>query len=212
MAGNNVIIDVRNVSKVYEGGKVEALKSASFSIRDGEFVSVIGTSGSGKSTLLNILGLLDMSNSGEVVYNGTQLSAIKDHDRFRSHTVGFVFQLHNLLPTRTALENVEIPMVEGSLSRSDRRKRAKELLEAVGLGERLDFIPSRLSGGQGQRVAIARALANNPKVVLADEPTGSLDRESTDEIMDLLKKINREHKTTMIVITHNPAISAWLTV
>lgn len=207
MTVNNILIETRNLSKVYEGGNVHALKGVSFTVRAGEFVAIIGPSGSGKSTLLNLLGALDRPTAGEAIFGGESLSKIRDLDRFRAQTVGFVFQLHNLLPTLTALENVEASMREGKLRGNARRVRAKELLEAVGLAGRINFLPTKLSGGERQRVAIARALANDPMVVLADEPTGNLDTQATVEVMELLKKINREYGTTFIVVTHNPGVA-----
>jgi ABC-type lipoprotein export system ATPase subunit len=186
---------------------VHALDKVNLTICAGEFVAVMGPSGSGKSTLLNLLGALDRPTSGVCQVAGQNLAKIRDLDRFRSKTVGFVFQLHNLIPTLTALENVEIPLQEEKMSDAARRERAERLLKLVGLGDRMHFMPAQLSGGQRQRVAIARALANNPAIILADEPTGNLDSKSTDEIMDLLRDLNREEGTTFIVVTHNPAVA-----
>ena len=203
-----IVVETNNLTKIYgDGDGVCALDGVSFSIHAGEFVAVMGPSGSGKSTLLNILGALDRPTSGVCKVNDRDLAKVKDLDRFRSKTVGFVFQLHNLIPTLTALENVEVPLQEENMSDGARRKRAEELLALVSLSDRIHFMPSQLSGGQRQRVAIARALANHPAIVLADEPTGNLDSKSTDEIMDLLRKLNREHGTTFIVVTHNPAVA-----
>jgi ABC-type lipoprotein export system ATPase subunit len=207
MNENNFLVEARDLSKVYESGNVQALKGVSFGVRAGEFVSVIGPSGSGKSTLLNLLGALDRPTSGEVLFGGELLSHIRDLDRFRAQTVGFIFQLHNLLPSLTALENVEVFMQGGRLRGSARRVRAMELLTAVGLAARMKFLPTKLSGGERQRVAIARALANEPMVVLADEPTGNLDTQATGEVMALLKNLNRERGTTFVVVTHNPAVA-----
>ena len=201
-----VVVETINLTKTYEG-EVHALDGVSLTICAGEFVAVMGPSGSGKSTLLNLLGALDRPTSGVCRVAGQELASVKDLDRFRSKTVGFVFQLHNLIPTLTALENVEIPLQEEKMSDAARRARAKHLLEIVNLGDRMNFVPGQLSGGQRQRVAIARALANKPSLILADEPTGNLDSKSTDEIMDLLRKLNREQGTTFIVVTHNPAVA-----
>jgi ABC-type lipoprotein export system ATPase subunit len=203
-----IVVETRNLTKIYgDGNGVRALDGVSFTIRAGEFVAVMGPSGSGKSTLLNILGALDRPTSGVCLVNGQELAKVKDLDRFRSKTVGFVFQLHNLIPTLSAAENVEVPLQEENMSDAARRKRAEELLNVVGLSDRLNFMPAQLSGGQRQRVAIARSLANRPAIILADEPTGNLDSKSTDEIMDLLGKLNREQGTTFIVVTHNPAVA-----
>lgn len=200
------VVETENLSKIYDHG-VRALDAATLKICAGEFVAIMGPSGSGKSTLLNILGALDRPTSGTCRVNGQDLSQVKNLDRFRSQVVGFVFQLHNLIPTMTSVENVEIPLYEERLRASVRRKRAEELLNSVGLGDHLHSLPSQLSGGERQRVAIARALANHPSLVLADEPTGNLDSKSTDDIMDLLRQLNREQGTTFVVVTHNPAVA-----
>ena len=203
-----IVVETINLTKIYgDDGGVRALDGVSFTICAGEFVAVMGPSGSGKSTLLNILGALDRPTSGVCKVNDQDLAKVKDLDRFRSKTVGFVFQLHNLIPTLTALENVEVPLQEENMSNAARRKRAEELLNRVSLSDRVHFMPAQLSGGQRQRVAIARALANHPAIILADEPTGNLDSKSTDEIMDLLRNLNREHGTTFIVVTHNPTVA-----
>jgi ABC-type lipoprotein export system ATPase subunit len=166
----------------------------------------MGPSGSGKSTLLNMIGALDAPTLGQVFVAGEDLAQLENVDEFRAETVGFIFQLHNLLPTLTAQENVEVPMM-GQRSRSERQQRSRRLLEMVGLGDRLDHLPNQLSGGQRQRVAVARALANEPPLVLADEPTGSLDSEAGHELMQLLKDLNREQGTTFLVVTHDPAVA-----
>ncbi len=201
------VVETIELTKVYDNGAVRALDKVNLVINSGEFVAVMGPSGSGKSTLLNLLGALDRPTSGVCRVAGQNLAEVRDLDHFRSKTVGFVFQLHNLIPTLTAVENVEIPMQEENLSDSARRQRAEELLKLVGLGDRMHFLPGQLSGGQRQRVAIARALANNPALILADEPTGNLDSKSTDEIMDLLRQLNREQGTSFVVVTHNPAVA-----
>ena len=208
MMESNVVVEARELTKIYgDGDGVRALDAVNLQICAGEFVAVMGPSGSGKSTLLNILGALDRPTRGVCLVNGQDLAKVRDLDRFRSKTVGFVFQLHNLIPTLTSVENVEVPLQEEKMSDAARRKRAIELLTLVGLEQRIHFLPSQLSGGQRQRVAIARALANKPAIILADEPTGNLDSKSTDEIMDLLRQLNREHGTTFIVVTHNPAVA-----
>ena len=197
------IIETQDLSRVYgDGEQIRALDHVNLTVAPGELVAVMGPSGSGKSTLLNVLGALDRPTSGKVFVNGQDLSKIRNHDNFRGYTVGFVFQLHNLLPTLNALENVEVPMM-GHLSANSRRKRAKELLGLVGLGDRMKHLPSQLSGGQRQRVAVARALANNPPLVLADEPTGNLDSTSGAELMMLINDLNHSQGTTFIVVTHD---------
>lgn len=204
----NVVVETQNLTKIYgDGGEVHALDGVNLTVHVGEFIAIVGPSGSGKSTLLNMLGALDRPTSGEVIINGTPISKVKDIDHFRGKTIGFVFQTHNLIPTLTAHENVEVPMYETSLSGSQRRARANELLDLVGLGKRKTFLPNQMSGGERQRVAVARALANHPVIVLADEPTGNLDSKTTEEIMALFETLHSEHNTTMIVVTHNTQVA-----
>jgi ABC-type lipoprotein export system ATPase subunit len=203
----NLMIETLDLTRIYgDGEEIRALDGVTMSVEAGEFLAVMGPSGSGKSTLLNVLGTLDVPTSGKVFVNGQDLSTLCDVDRFRAKTVGFMFQLHNLLPTLTARENVEIPMM-GFLNTGSRRKRADELLKLVGLGDRLNHLPGQLSGGQRQRVAVARALANQPPLVLADEPTGSLDTNAGQELMRLLKELNRSQGVTFIVVTHDPSVA-----
>jgi ABC-type lipoprotein export system ATPase subunit len=190
-----------------DGAEVRALDDVNLTMRRGEMVAVMGPSGSGKSTLLNMLGALDRPSSGTVVINDEDLATIKDVDRFRAQTVGFVFQFYNLLPTMTARENVEVPMQGQPIGRSKRRQRAEELLHVVGLGDRMHHQPSQLSGGERQRVAIARALANKPSILLADEPTGNLDSQSGMEVMELLQDINQHQGMTMLLVTHDPQVA-----
>ncbi len=202
------IVQTIDLSKHFGDGEVvRALDGVSIQVREGEIVSVMGPSGSGKSTLLNLVGALDRPTSGKVIVNGQDLATVKNLDRFRNRTVGFVFQLHNLIPTLTALENIEIPLYEQKVSFKERRRRAKELLELVGLGDRLKYLPGQLSGGQRQRVAVARSLVNHPALVLADEPTGNLDSKRAAEIIEILHRLNRELGTTFIVVTHDPAVA-----
>ena len=202
------IVETHNLTKVYGNGyQVRALDGVNLCVHAGEFVAVVGPSGSGKSTLLNMIGALDRPTSGEVVIDGTPLSKVRDLDRFRSETIGFIFQTHNLIPTLTALENVETPTYELPLRGRERRRRAEDILRLVGLGERMTFLPAQLSGGERQRVAIARALVNRPAIVLADEPTGMLDSHTTQDIMDLLTQLNRSQGTTIIVVTHNHEVA-----
>jgi putative ABC transport system ATP-binding protein len=203
----NLMIETCELTRIYgDGEEIRALDGVTMSVKAGEFLAVMGPSGSGKSTLLNVLGTLDVPTTGKVFVNGQDLSILRDVDRFRAKTVGFMFQLHNLLPTLTARENVEIPMM-GFLDAGSRRKRAEELLALVGLGERLNHLPGQLSGGQRQRVAVARALANRPPLVLADEPTGSLDTTAGQELMHLLKELNRSQGVTFIIVTHDPSVA-----
>lgn len=202
------IVETHNLTKVYGNGyQVRALDGVNLCVHAGEFVAVVGPSGSGKSTLLNMIGALDRPTSGEVVIDGTPLSKVRDLDRFRSETIGFIFQTHNLIPTLTALENVETPTYELPLRGRERRRRAEDILRLVGLGERMTFLPAQLSGGERQRVAIARALVNRPAIVLADEPTGMLDSHTTQDIMDLLMQLNRSQGATIIVVTHNHEVA-----
>lgn len=202
------IVESRNLVKIYgDGAEVRALDGIDMRIAPGEFVTVVGPSGSGKSTLLNMIGALDRPSDGSVLVEGQDLQEVRDLDAFRARKVGFIFQLHNLIPTLTARENVEVPMMGQPISRGNRRKRAADLLEMVGLGHRLDHLPNQLSGGQRQRVAVARALANKPAIVLADEPTGDLDTDSGAEVIDLMKHLNEDLNTTFIVVTHDPAVS-----
>lgn len=199
-----MFLKTTNLTK--EFGEVIAVNGVNLGIDQGEFVSIMGPSGSGKTTLLTLIGSLDFFTSGDIIIDGESLSSIKDMDNFRSKKVGFIFQFHNLISYLTALENVELPL-HGLLSISKRRAKAAELLNLVGLGNRMHHIPSQLSGGERQRVAIARALVNDPVLVLADEPTGQLDSNTTVEIMELMKKINQEQKTTFIVVTHDPEVA-----
>jgi len=201
------IIETRQVTRIYgDGDSIRALDGVDMQVAPGELVAVMGPSGSGKSTLLNLIGALDKPTSGQVFVNGQDLAKIRNKDRFRARTVGFMFQLHNLLPTLSAKENIEVPMM-GQMGMRARKRRSAELLELVGLGDRMNHLPSQLSGGQRQRVAVARALANNPPLVLADEPTGSLDTASGRELLKLLTELNRSQGTTFLVVTHDPAVA-----
>jgi len=198
---------VRDVWKIYEmgGTRVEALRGVSFAVGEGEFLGVVGPSGSGKSTLLHIIGGLDRPTEGEVVVGGVRVGELSDDEmsEYRNRVVGFVFQMFYLIPRFTALENVEIPLVARGVPREERRERALEALEMVGLGDRAFHKPSQLSGGEQQRVAIARAIVGRPKLLLADEPTGNLDSDSARSVMEVFKKLNREHGLTIILVTHN---------
>jgi len=203
----NKIVVAKSLVKTFEEGRVKALDGVNLEVREGEFIAIMGPSGSGKTTFLNILGALDRPTSGIVMVDGTDLSKVKNLDEVRAKKIGFVFQLHNLLPVLTARENVEVPMFELGLSNKERVRRAEEFLRLVGLEERIDFVPTKLSGGERQRVAIARALANNPRIILADEPTGNLDSASGDEVVHLLQKLNKEGRT-IILVTHDEEIAS----
>jgi ABC-type lipoprotein export system ATPase subunit len=202
------IVETRQLTKIYGDGQgVRALDGVDLEIDPGEMVAVMGPSGSGKSTLLNLLGGLDQPSGGQVIVNGQDLATVRSLDSFRARTVGFVFQLHNLLPTLTATENIEVPMRGQALGRRARHERARELLALVGLADRMEHLPSQLSGGQRQRVAIARALANEPRLILADEPTGNLDTGAGEEIMELLADLNESQGTTVIVVSHDQRVA-----
>jgi ABC-type lipoprotein export system ATPase subunit len=203
------LIKLNNVSKIFGAGEtaIHALDQVSLEVEQGDFMAIMGPSGCGKSTLLNLVGALDQPSMGEVWVADENLAHLKQVDHFRASTVGFVFQLHNLLPTLTALENIEVPMQGQGVGSRQRRERARYLLELVGLSDRANHLPSQLSGGQRQRVAIARALANDPLLILADEPTGSLDSQSGEELLALLGKLNHDRGTTIIVVTHDRRVA-----
>ena len=199
------MLQIQHIRKEYRTGKLvqKALDDVSLNLRDSEFVAVLGPSGSGKTTLLNIIGGLDRYDSGDLIINGISTKKYKDRDwdSYRNHTIGFVFQSYNLIPHQTVLSNVELALTISGISRTERRKRAKEALEKVGLGEQIHKKPSQMSGGQMQRVAIARALAMNPKILFFDEPTSALDPEITAGILKLLRALADE-KMTMVIVTH----------
>jgi putative ABC transport system ATP-binding protein len=209
----SALIEIHNLVKHYRVGtlSVHALKGVSLEIGRGEFVAIMGPSGSGKSTLMNILGCLDKPTTGAYLLDGVSVGAL-DRDQLaeiRGQKIGFVFQQFNLLARTSAVENVELPLLYTDTPAAGRRKRALAALEAVGLAERADHHPSQLSGGQQQRVAIARALVNEPRIILADEPTGALDTRTSIEIMSIFQRLNRESGITMIVVTHEPDIAAY---
>ncbi len=202
------ILTAEGLVKTYDNGRIRALDGVDLILDRGEFVSVIGPSGSGKSTLLHMLGALDRPDEGRVLLDGRDLSQERRLDRVRAASIGFIFQLHNLLPALTAVENVELPLRALRVPRRERRRRAGEMLDAVGLGDRLTHTPGELSGGQRQRVGVARALVNEPRVVLADEPTGDLDRESGRRIMQLLQTLHEQRDLTLVLVTHDPELAA----
>ncbi len=196
-------VEIKDLYKSYEKGKIKALNGINLTIKEGEFVSIIGPSGSGKSTLLNMLGALDIPDSGVINVAGKDLKSDKKLNKFRAEQIGFIFQLHNLIPNINVRENIEIPMYTQKLSSSKMKERALKLLEDVGLYDKADILPNKLSGGERQRVAIARALANNPSIILADEPTGSLDSKTSNKILKLLIDLHKDKKVTLIIVTHD---------
>jgi len=205
------VISTENLTEEYLLGKVvvPALRGVDLKIKRGEFAVIMGPSGSGKSTLLNLLGGLQKPTGGKVFINGVDLSTLNENQLaiFRRKNVGFVFQAYNLIPTLTAIENVELPMIFYNISPNERKKRAEALLTSLGLGDRLHHRPSELSGGEQQRVSIARALANNPEIILADEPTGNLDTKTGGKIMEEMVKVNREFGKTIVMVTHDPEVA-----
>lgn len=201
------VYEARDLKKQYDDGQVQALRGVSFQVNAGEFVAITGPSGCGKSTLLQMLGALDKPDSGTLNYRGQSLPDLSDPAAYRAHEIGFIFQAFHLLPTYTAVENVQIPMFEGKLGAKARRDRAVELLNQVGLGHRVNHFPGKLSGGERQRVAIARSLANAPGVLLADEPTGNLDSKNAAQVLELLVKLHQEQKMTLVMVTHDMSIA-----
>lgn len=202
------LLRTEHLAKNYPNGDVHALIDVNISIAPGEYVAIMGPSGSGKSTLLNLLGALDRPTSGDVFFDEQPLSRLHDLDRFRSREIGFVFQSFFLLPTLTSLQNVQIPMFEGTLPGREREKRAHTLLEQVNIAHRAGHRPAQLSVGERQRVAIARSLANEPRLLLADEPTGNLDSRTGEEILQLFDRLHRERQMTLIVVTHSDEVAA----
>ena len=204
----NSIVDLQSVSKIYrrDGRKVSALEGITLSISEGEFVALMGPSGSGKTTLLNLIAGIDRPDSGTVSVAGTDLGSLSESRLagWRARHVGFVFQFYNLIPVLTAFENVEMPLMLTRLSKKERREHVKVALEIVGLDDRMHHKPRQLSGGQEQRVAIARAIVSDPTIILADEPTGDLDKDSANEVLTLLDRLNCEFKKTIIMVTHDP--------
>jgi putative ABC transport system ATP-binding protein len=204
------VIDIKNLTKIYNDSefKVKALNGIDLSFEEGEFAAVVGPSGSGKTTLLNIIGGLDNATNGEVIVDHTNIGQLKSSRliNFRLRNIGFVFQSYNLIPVLTARENVEFIMHLQGRPKAEREKRVKDLMASVGLSDRLDSRPSKLSGGQQQRVAVARALASKPKFILADEPTANLDSKSTENLLDIMEKLNREENTTFIFSTHDARV------
>ena len=211
MVSVTAIVEAVNLEKTYMLGKVtvNALCGVNLKVDKGDFVSILGPSGSGKSTLLNLIGALDKPTGGKLLVEGTDVSALNDNQLTDlRRRIGFVFQFFNLIPRITARENVELSMSIAGVSKSERRRRAEEVLDTVGLKERINHKPTELSGGEQQRVAIARALANDPKFFLMDEPTGNIDSKNANEIIDLVKKLNEERSVTVIMVTHDQHLAA----
>jgi putative ABC transport system ATP-binding protein len=207
MSNENNIIEIQSLKKSYDKGKIKALNGMDLEIKKGEFVSIMGPSGSGKSTLLNMIGALDRADEGTIKVANIDLVKTKDLSKFRSQEIGFVFQMHNLIPNLSVRENVEIPMYETKLSSKEMQERALELLKAVDLADKVDQNPTKLSGGERQRVAIARALVNHPSIILADEPTGALDSKTGDIILKLLKDLHIKEHVTLLMVTHEPYVA-----
>ena len=206
MNNNENIIEIKDLKKGYDNGKIKALNGMNLEVKKGEFISIMGPSGSGKSSLLNMIGGLDIADEGSIKVAGINMMTTKNLNKFRSKEIGFVFQMHNLIPNLSVVENVEIPMYETNTSSKEMRKRALELLKSVNLGDKIDQKPTKLSGGQRQRVAIARALVNNPSIILADEPTGSLDSKTGEVILNLLKDLHKKENVTLVMVTHEPYV------
>ena len=210
--GTKTVIEMHNIVKKFYIGQpneLQILNEISLTVKEGEFVAIVGQSGSGKSTLMNIIGALDKPTSGEYLLEGLNISQAKDGElsKIRNEKIGFVFQTFNLIPRTSALKNVELPMLYAGVPRGERTRRAKELLKMVGMEERMHHQPNELSGGQKQRVAIARAMANNPSIILADEPTGALDSATGRLVMDLFHTLHREQGKTIVLITHDQAVA-----
>ncbi len=202
-------VAVEHVGKAFEGGSIRALEDVSLHLEPSEFVALTGPSGCGKSTLLNLIGALDGADSGSIVVGGEDLAHLADAAEYRAGTIGFVFQFHHLIPTLTAAENVQVPMLGRGVGRKERVRRARELLAEVGLAHREDMYPATLSGGERQRVAVARALANGPRLVLADEPTGSLDSKTGLQIVELLRRARDERGTTILMVTNDDLVAGY---
>jgi putative ABC transport system ATP-binding protein len=209
---NEALIDIEHVEKIYHRDQIEVpvLNDVNLKVPEGEYLALMGPSGSGKTTLLNLIAGIDSPTRGRIVIGGRDIATMSQTElaRWRSNTVGFIFQLYNLLPVLNAFENVELPLLLTKLSKRERRKHVETALSIVGLTDRMDHYPRQLSGGQEQRVAIARAIVSDPKILVADEPTGDLDAKSAEEILELLKRLNGEFGKTIVVVTHDPKAAA----
>ena len=203
----NYVFEAAGLEKKFDDGQVQALRGVTFRVPPGEFLAITGPSGSGKTTLLQMLGALDRPTAGTLLYRGKSIPDLPEPSLYRAREIGFIFQAFHLLPTFTALENVQIPMFETTLPRRERKPRAIALLQSVGLGHRLNHFPAQLSGGERQRVAIARSLANRPSVLLADEPTGNLDSENAGLILELIVRLQREQNMTLVLVTHDMSVA-----
>jgi putative ABC transport system ATP-binding protein len=201
------VFEAIGIEKEFDDGQVQALRGVNFRVEQGDFLAITGPSGCGKTTLLQMLGALDRPTRGTLLYRGNSIPDLHDPSTYRAHEIGFIFQAFHLLPTFTALENVQIPMFESGLCLSERKDRAIALLKLVGLEHRLSHFPSKLSGGERQRVAIARSLANSPSVLLADEPTGNLDSDNARLVLELIVRLHREQNMTLVLVTHDPSIA-----
>jgi putative ABC transport system ATP-binding protein len=208
----SALIDIEHVEKVYRRDQIEVpvLNGIDLEVPEGEYVALMGPSGSGKTTLLNLIAGIDTPTRGRIVIGGRDIATMSQSQlaAWRSNTVGFIFQLYNLLPVLDAFENVELPLLLTRLSKRERRQHVETALKIVGLGDRMDHYPRQLSGGQEQRVAIARAIVSDPKILVADEPTGDLDAKSAEEILELLKQLNEQYKKTIVMVTHDPKAAA----
>jgi putative ABC transport system ATP-binding protein len=200
------IIDIKGLKKSYDNGKIKALNGMDLKVKKGEFISIMGPSGSGKSTLLNMIGALDTADEGYIEVTDIDLMKTKNLNEFRSKEIGFVFQMHNLIPNLNVLENVQIPMFETKASSNEMNERALELLKSVNMEDKINQKPTKLSGGERQRVAIARALVNHPSIILADEPTGALDSKTGEVILNLLKDLHSQENVTLVMVTHEPYV------
>ena len=204
---NDVVISVRDLVKTFDDGRTRALDGANLEVRQGEFVAITGPSGCGKSTLLHLIAALERPDSGQIIVNGEEITHKRDLSSYRARAIGLVFQLHNLLPNLTALENLQVPMYETGRPAGQRRKKALELLALVEMADKAKKRPPELSGGERQRVAIARALSNDPPIVLADEPTGNLDSKAGQHVLEVLRSIQRQRGVTLVMVTHDPSIA-----
>ncbi|HEX7258538.1 MAG TPA: ABC transporter ATP-binding protein [Nitrososphaeraceae archaeon] len=208
---NPIVMELKNIIKIFESpaGESVVLNNISFTIKKGEFISIVGPSGSGKSTLLNIIGALDKPTSGEVIINGFNIVSLNESEiaQMRNNLIGYIFQSFNLINRTSVQKNIEIPAIIMGMNRNVRRYRSQRLLDLLGIKDKGEYQPMNLSGGQQQRVAIARALINNPTIILADEPTGNLDTKTGKEVFDLLKMLTRKYKKTIVMVTHNPELA-----
>jgi len=204
---NKNMIIIKDLKKRYDDGKTAALDGIDLKIKKGEFISLMGPSGSGKTTLLNMIGALDRADEGNITVASHDLMEKKDFSSFRSKEIGFVFQFHNLIPNLTVSENVQIPMLETGVPHEKMVQRANQLLKSLNLENKIDQVPTKLSGGERQRVAIARALVNHPSIILADEPTGSLDSKTGDIILNILREIHQKENVTLLLVTHEPYVA-----